>query len=277
MELSTFLTIPRTEVQPVAPRTVVWAAGGTRRYAVLQGIAGDDYYAWALERQLDGAALLLDHGVRTLFMPIIGPPQIREVGHYRERLLPMQQLLISKPALLRYAALNCRVRLLGHETLPGLSDIATTLEQATANLQQATIWWVFIEDEHALVSAMLRAAVAAQASTWAEAVRAYYGEDLAPVDVFIGFGKLEAGYLLPPLLGEQADLYWAESPSYAMTEADVRRIIWDHRFARQTWMAEKNQRYAGIVDSPLPDYYARHDILGIGQTIHGFWRPQPTP
>ena len=81
MDLQTMLKLPRDQVRELAPQTVVWAAGGTRRQAVIEGVdleAG--YYDWSWRRQLGGAAQFFELGVQTLFAPILGPPQAREVG-----------------------------------------------------------------------------------------------------------------------------------------------------------------------------------------------------
>src|SRR5256885_3759643 len=85
MDLQSMLTLPRDQMRALAPRTVVWAAGGTRRQATLAGMAiNATYHRWGWQQHLERVALLFDLGVQTLFTPLLGPPQAREIGPYRE-------------------------------------------------------------------------------------------------------------------------------------------------------------------------------------------------
>jgi hypothetical protein len=120
----------------------------------------------------------------------------------------------------------------------------------------------------------LRAAIAARATSLEDAVQAFYGEVIPPVEVFVGFGKLQAGYLMPPLLGEHADLYWTAFPSYMLSERHLRTIFWDHRFARATWSADKSRRYDGIDATDLSQRYQQPLILGVGRQTGSFWYPR---
>jgi hypothetical protein len=86
MELETMLALPQEQVRPLAPRTAVWAAGGTRRQAALEGVPEAEYFDWAWQGQMDGVALFFTLGVQCLFAPVLGPPQVREVGPYRAAL-----------------------------------------------------------------------------------------------------------------------------------------------------------------------------------------------
>jgi hypothetical protein len=262
-----------------APATVVWAAGGTRRHAALTGRAVDEaYYEWAWQEQLRLAKLFFDLGVRVLFMPGLGPPQVREVGPYRERLVATIKRLGSQASLHAYHQMNVRVRFYGQQHMPELVSMCSEVEAATRDLGPQVLWWSFVVEhsEEALWDAM-RAAIGARATSLQEARLAFYGEDVAPVDVFIGFGKLQAGYLMPPLLGEQADLYWTAFPSYMLTEQHLRTIFWDHRFARQTWTADKTERYEGIERTGLAKRYGESLVLGVGERVGSFWYPMLSP
>src|ERR1044071_9115801 len=60
-----FLAAPAATVASVAPTTAIWAPGGSRRRAVLEGIPLDETYPEGSRRQmLDGMALFFDLGVR---------------------------------------------------------------------------------------------------------------------------------------------------------------------------------------------------------------------
>src|SRR5262245_15659920 len=114
MDLQTMLELPRDQVRELAPQTAVWAAGGTRRQAVIEGVdLAAGYYNWSWRRQLDGAALFFNMGVRTLFAPILGPPQAREVGPYRSKLFEVLQRLGDDASLEVYQRMGVRVRFYG--------------------------------------------------------------------------------------------------------------------------------------------------------------------
>ena len=275
MDLQTMIEIPRAQVRELAPQTVVWAAGGTRRQAVIEGIdLASGYYDWSWRRQLGGAALFFDLGVQTLFAPILGPPQAREVGPYREKLFGVLQRLGDDTSLEAYRAMGARVRFYGQQHVPGMDELAAHVEAATRDLGPHTLWWSMVveHEEEALWDAM-QAGMRSAATSLSAVVRAFYGEAVAPVDVFIGFSKPQAGYLMPPLLGERAALYWTVFPSYAMTEEHLRTIFWDYRFGRATWRADKSRRYDALLTSSLAQRYEQSLILGVGQRIDQFWYP----
>lgn len=260
------------------PICVVWAAGGTRRQAHLEGVAAGDYVFWALERQLQVAAMFFQRGVQHLFLPVLGPPQAREVGAYRERLFGSLQAIGSPTARRTYAELQVRVRSYGYESIPGLATLIDELATTTAGYGRRTLWYTMVvEDEQEAITAAVRAAARAGASSHAEMVRAFYGEDVPSVDLFIGFGKPIVGYLMPPLLGEQAQCYWTTHPSYDLSEQDIERILHDAYVERATWRADKQDRYQGLDPVSLRAYYGHRHILGVGEQRQGFWYPAPAP
>lgn len=280
MDVRTARICTRAEIAAWAPRTVVWAAGGTRRQAHLEGVADADYIDWALEHQLRVAHLIFGLGVHHLFMPILGPPQVREIGPYGERLFRSLFTIGNRRTRDLYAHYDIRVRAYGQQRVPGLGALMDDLAAETDQHQAGTLWYsLVIEDEFEAVVDANRAAAAANATSWDAMVQAFYREPVPPVEVFIGFGKPMAGYLLPPLLSERAHCYWPTFPSYMLNEEDLRTIFWDWRFARATWRADKRGRYDALDDTRLAAYYQHRAILGVGRQEGGFWYPEamPTP
>src|SRR5690606_25069362 len=101
-----------------SPNTVVWAAGGTRRQAVLEDIPiGREYYLWSFKKQFEIAELFLRTGVKTLFMPVMGPPQIKEVGDYADKLLGALSFICNDETFDFYKKMNARVRFYGHKNI----------------------------------------------------------------------------------------------------------------------------------------------------------------
>lgn len=258
--------------------SVVWAAGGTRRQARLAGVPDEAYVAWALERQLEVAARFFERGVRHLFVPVLGPPQVREIGPYRERLFGTLRAIGSPAARAAYARMDVRVRAYGHEQIPQLPELVGELAAATAAARGGTLWYALVVNhEQEALEAAVRAAAAAGATTHPEMVRAFYGEEVPPVDVFVGFGKPAVGYLMPPLLGERASCYWTTHPSYELSGEDIDRIFHDATVTRATWRADKQGRYDELDPEALRAYYAQRHTLGVGEQRHGFWYPRPAP
>jgi hypothetical protein len=234
--------------------------------------------SWALERQLQVAALFFERGVKHLFLPVLGPPQVREVGPYRERLFGTLQAIGTAEARAAYARMDVRVRSYGHAGIPQLSALMEQLAAATAGHRRATLWYTMVvADEMEAITAAVQAASAAQATTHEAMVEAFYGERVPPVDLFIGFGKPMTGYLMPPLLGERAACYWTTHPSYELSGEDIDRIIHDATVERATWRADKQDRYGALDPQALQRYYAQRYILGIGAQRGGFWYPIPAP
>ena len=64
-------------------------------------------------------------------------------------------------------------------------------------------------------------------------VQKYYGEDVPPVSIFIGFDKFSV-FDMPLLSTGAEDLYFSLSPSPYMTERQLRAILYDHIYVRRT-------------------------------------------
>jgi hypothetical protein len=276
IDLQTAISLPRERLAAWSPQTVVWAPGGTRRHAIAAGVPLDNSYIdWAWEQHMRCIELFFALGVQTLFAPILGPPQVREVGDYRERVFATLWRIADPPSMEIYRRLGIRVRAYGQQRIPGLSDVVTQLESETAELGPRTLWHTMIvEREDEPFTDALQAARQAGATTLDESVRAFYGEPASPVDVFIGFGKPQTGYLMPPLLDHKASLYWTTFPSYMLAETHLRTIFWDYRFARATWVADKSRRYDSVDPHALQQAAERpRGIIGVGRRDGAFWAP----
>lgn len=269
------VALPLEQFRALAPQTVVWAPGGTRRQAALEGVPRERYFDWAWEHQFRCVAQFFRLGVQTLFVSVLGPPQVREIGPYREQLAPALARLCDEASLAAYMQMGAQVRFYGQSRIPGLAEHCARIEEQTRAAGPLTLWYeLVVERETEALEDALRAASAAGATSLEEAVRAFYGQNLAPVDVFIGFGKTQAGYLLPPLLGERADLYWTAFPSYMLSEEHLRDIFWDHRFARATWTADKSARYQQAAALGLGERHQEGLTLGVGERVGPFWYPR---
>lgn len=274
-DLAEFLAAPIEQVANVVPATVLFAPGGTRRAAALAGISmqSDDYARWSRERMIECAGLLFRFGVRHLFMNIVRPPQLAEVGRYRERLFDWLEWGLAGPeALADYRRLGWRVRLVGVEEIPELHAAADRLVAATPVCWTHTIWWYVSVEPDAHWKSLLVAAQRAQARTQAEAIRALYGEDIPLARLCLSFGKpMIAADMLPLLVTGEVQCYWVQRPGFELDETTLRHIIYDYAYLRSTWTQDKSARYGEVPAQRA--LWERRLILGLGRRVGGFWYP----
>jgi len=273
--LAAFLDAPVDQVAKVAPETLIYTTGGTRRSAVLAGISpeSDEYARWTRERMIACFELFFHFGVRHIFNTLIRPNQFAEVGRYRERLLDWVDWGVAGPeALADYARLGWRVRLIGTMSVPKLQAIAKRLRAATLEQSTRTVWYHVISEPDEPWQLLLAAAQQAQARTQREAIRALYGEDVPLAKLYLSFGKpIFVADLLPPLLAGEVQSYWIQQPGYLLDEQLLRRILYDYAYLRPTWTRDKSARYADVeAQRPLWD---QAPTLGLGRRIGAFWHP----
>lgn len=272
--LDEFLAAPQRDVRRVAPQAIVYAPSGTRRQAALAGIdsSSDAYAAWSRSQAMSSVQLLFDHGVRHVFTLLAGPGQFQEVGNYRERMLEwIEWATASREALAEFRQNGWRVRLLCDDGVPQLERAQRVL----ASTQGAvTVWFQVISDREAPWRWMIDAIRRCHPHNRAELITAIYGEQVPLVELFIAFGKpTMAPELLPPLLADNVQCYWTQRPGYSLTETELRHILYDYAFLRQTWQADKTGRAEGALEHAA--IWENGSILGLGQRLGAFWYPLP--
>jgi len=268
-------TLPK-EVAQIAPTTMIYATGGTRRAVALSGLSLEkDYAKWTQMQMLDSFALIFRFGVRHLIAPAGRPQIFAERGLYRDRVFEWFRLgLTGCEALDFYQAANWRVRLVvAGDRIPELADIAATLEQATSAATGPNLWFLTTPDYDQFWSWMGKA-FASGARTRAEAVRVLFGDDIPPAKLLLSFGKpLVALDHLPPLLFEEIQCYWTQRPGYSLTEHQFRTILYDYAYLRPTWRQDKT----GRADEALLHRAAweQGPTIGLGTHLGPFWYPAP--
>ncbi|MEO7908936.1 MAG: hypothetical protein ABIV47_04745 [Roseiflexaceae bacterium] len=275
LTLEQFLESPADQVAKVAPETLIYTTGGTRRSAALAGISpeSDEYARWTRERMIACFDLFFRFGVRHIFNTLIRPNQFAEVGRYRERLLDWLDWGVAGPeALADYARLGWRVRLIGTMSIPELRAIAERLRAATPEQSTTTVWYHVISEPDEPWQWLLAAAQQAQARTQLEAIRALYGEDIPLAKLYLSFGKpIFVADLLPPLLAGDVQSYWIQRPGYLLDEQLLRRILYDYAYLRPTWTHDKSARYNDV--EAQRSLWEQAPTLGLGQRVGAFWHP----
>lgn len=271
-----FLMGPIEQVAAVAPATVLYTQGGTRRRAVLDGVAAhsEEYVRISWLQMIESAALWFRLGVRHLWMTAIAPEQMAERGRYRDRLLDwVDQGLAGPAALDEWRRRGWRVRLAGAQTLPELQPTADRLAAEATPDGAPTLWW-FVNGQQGGSWAMTEDAIRrAEGPGEAAARRALYGEELPPAALYLSFGKpMMAFDVIPPLLlAADVQCYWSQRPGYILDEQLLRSVIYDYAFLRRTWTADKEARYATLMDHSLT--WERPLVLGLGRRLGTFWYP----
>ena len=272
--LEQFLLAPHSVVAEVAPHSMIFAAGGTRRAAALAGIPlGEAVARWSQPQMLNAFQLFFQLGVRHLFAPSVRPQMLREQGAYRDLWMKWLHWGLAGPeSLERYRAAGWRVRLLiAGEPSSELAEIAAILEEHTQQASGPTLWYLAtldLDQEWAWQAAAFRSG----ARTRADAVRLLFGEEVPPADLVVSFGKPIVGPdLFPTLLVEEAQCYWMQRPGYALDERQIRRIFYDYAFMRPTWREDKTGRAEEALDHRLA--WERGPTVGLGRRLGPFWYP----
>ena len=273
-----FLLAPLAEVVPLAPQTMIFAAGGTRRSAALAGVpaTGSEYAQWAYDQMIACFELFFEHGVRHIITHAIIPSQYQEITeNYREQLLNWVDWVLAGPkALAGYQRLGWKVRLLGAESLPELAPVAQRLRENPAPEQAPTLWYTITPDEAAPWDVLLDAVHRSGAKTQAQAIRAQFGEDLPPATLYIGSGKPGVfPAVVPPLLMGKMQCYWTQRPGFILDRETIRAILYDYAYTRSTWRADKTGRAEQVLKNRR--IWEQAPIIGLGMRLGPFWYPTP--
>lgn len=271
--LEQFLSAPDDVVAAVAPETMVYAVGGTRRSAALAGVAmGDDYARWSEPRFRATSALCFRFGVRHLIAPVGRPQIFAETGLYRREFCRWVRLaLINDAALDYYRQANWRVRLIvAGRPLAELAETAATLERATRTATGPRLWILTTPAYDELWQWIL----SSRALSREDAVARLFGERVPPATLLVSFGKpLVALDHLPPLLFEEIQCYWTQRPGYSLTERELRTILYDCAYLRTTWRPDKTGRQLEALR--YRRMWEEAPLIGLGRKLGPYWYPVP--
>ena len=303
-DIAWFQNLSKPEIAAIVrergPKTVVFAAGGTTRWLMLNYLEGwptdmsywQEYLRHGGERFLEIARMFFDHGVHTLLTHAIVPGQLEGKGEgYQPLALTsgMERLAGSPGVLQFYEEYGVRVGFFGNyrQVLEG-SEYAGTLEhfdsvaeQTRTNDRHRLYWGFNTNADH--VTPVLESAVQfyrehGRAPSREEAIEMYYGEPVEPVDVLISFNRTRTANLMPPLLEGQADLYFTVGLSFDFSQPQLRSILYDHLYARRG----RHRDYSTLparAFSEMQDYYRlnREAVTGIGRRYEpgAIWHPVP--
>ena len=291
-----FLQLPTPEVAALVKATgekvCVFPVNGTRRWFLLEHaeeIKGDFFEAYmeaSIRNHVELCAMLFDHGIDTILAPVFGRELMHRGDEYTRR--------VGIDGLVRTATdrhyrdfferYNVRVRFYGdyRDVLTGTpyEDALKAMYDVTeATKQHSSVrlfFGVFADEVTETVARLSVEHYVAQGSIPDKQtiIRQYYGEDMPPVSLFIGFDKFSV-FDMPLLTTGAEDLYFSLSPSPYMTQHQLRSILYDHIFVRPTPEPDYT-KLSGDELKWLRNYYQinKEYAFGVGKLKFNLWIPE---
>jgi tuberculosinol/isotuberculosinol synthase len=291
-----FLQLPAEEVAALVKATgekvCVFPVNGTRRWFLLEyadKIKDDFFEAYmdvSIRNHVDLCAMLFDHGIDTILAPVFGRELMRRGDEYTQR--------VGIDGLVRTATdqnyrhffdqYDVKVRFYGdyRDILTGtpyeyaLKSMNEVTEATKQNINVRLFFGVFADEVTETISRLAVEHYVAQGSIPDKQtlIRKYYGEDMLPVSLFIGFDKFSV-FDMPLLASGEEDLYFSLSPSPYMTQRQLRAILYDHIFVRPTPEPDYT-KLSGDELEWLREYYRNNKdhAFGVGKLKFNLWMPE---
>ncbi len=303
-DLTWFQNLSTPEVAAIVrehgPGTVVFAAGGTTRWFILNHLNGwpadmsywQGYLKYGGQRFVEIVRMFFDHGVHTLFTHAIVPGQLEGKGEgYSPMALTsgMERIAGTSEFLKFYDEYEVRVRFFGNyrQVLDGsrYADALALFDQIqerTRTYDRRRLFWGF-NSEQDQITPILELAVQyyqhhGRVPNREEVVELHYDEPVEPVDVFISFNRSRTAALMPPLLGGRADLYFTVGLSFDFSQQQLRSIFYDHLYARRGQHRDYSQLSASAF-SEMQAFYRLNqgNVIGLGRRYEpgNIWHAMP--
>lgn len=291
-----FLQLPAEAVaalvKAAGQKVCVFPVNGTRRWFVLEHTEkiGDDFFTAYMDESIRNhvelCSMLFDHGIHTILAPVFGRELMHRGDEYTKRVGMDGLVRTATDVHYRefFAKYDVKVRFYGdyRDLLTGtpyeyaLKSIYEVTD-ATRQYSRFQLFFGVFADE--AVETMARLSVEHYLAYGTvpdrqSLVQKYYGEDVPPVSLFIGFDKFSA-FDMPLLSTGAEDLYFTVSPSPYMTERQLRTILYDHLYLRRVPEPDYTKLKPDQLDW-LRNYYRnnRDRVLGAGRLKFNLWLPQ---
>ncbi len=262
-------------------KVCVFPVNGTRRWLMLEHAeeATTDYIEAYLRivprRMVELFGLIFDHGVDTLLAPMVGPDLLERGEDYLRLAARGLTMFARNPDFLEfYDRYDVRVRfygdaqrhLRGTSAAGALEAFDEVTRRTASHCRRRLFFGIFANDatETTAEIAIRFYQEHGHAPDRRQIVEAYYGEYVAPVDLFIGFGPFSA-FDMPLLSIGREDLYFTVSPSPYLDAETLRAILYDHLYGRSE--PEYHELTGGDWQSLRRFYHLnRRVVLGVGVT-----------
>ena len=291
-----FLQLPTEDVAALVrasgQKVCVFPVNGTRRWFMLEHASEikdnffEAYMDASIKNHVDLCAMLFEHGIDIILAPVFGRELMRRGDEYTQRVGIDGLVRTSTDDSYRqfFEQYDVRVRFYGdyQNVLTGtpyeyaLSSMYDVTEATKDNKSFRLLFGVFADEFTETLSRLSVEHYLAQGSIPDKQtlIRKYYGEELPPVSLFIGFDKFSVFDM--PLLGTgEEDLYFSLSPSPYMTKHQLRAILYDHLYIRPTAEPDYTKLTAEELNW-LRDYYRKNKdyAFGVGKLKFHLWIPE---
>ncbi len=291
-----FLQLPAEEVAALVrasgQKVCVFPVNGTRRWFMLEhaGQIADDFFDaymdYSIKNHVKLCAMLFDHGIDVLLAPVFGRELMRRGDEYTRRVGIDGLIRTASDGTYRqfFERYDVRVRFYGdyRDVLTGtpyeyaLNSLYEVMEATKHNKGFRLFFGVFADESTETIARLSVEHYIAQGAVPDKQalIRKYYGEDLPPVSMFIGFDKFSV-FDMPLLATGEEDLYFSISPSPYMTQHQLRTILYDHLYIRRA----PEPDYTNLQETELDwlrNYYRknRDHAFGVGKLKFNLWIPE---
>jgi tuberculosinol/isotuberculosinol synthase len=230
--------------------------------------------------------MLFDHGVHTILAPVFGRELMRRGDEYTKRVGMDGLVRTATDKIYRdfFEKYKVRVRfygdyrdvLKGTEYEPVLGSLYEVMGDTKDNTGFNLFFGVFADEVTETISRLSVEHYLAHSAIPDKGalIRKYYGEDLPPVSLFIGFDKFSV-FDMPLLATGEEDLYFSVSPSPYMTEHQLRAILYDHIYVRRTPEPDYTKMSRDELDWLREHYRNNKDLaFGVGKLKFNLWFPE---
>ena len=279
-------------VKTTGPKVCVFPVNGTRRWFMLEHaekIRGDFFEAYmtiAIKNHVELCSMLFDHGVDIILAPVFGRELMHRGDEYTQRvgIDGLVRTATDKNYREFFERYNVKVRFYGdyRDVLTGtpyeyaLRSMYEVTEATKHNTDFRLFFGVFADEVTETIARLSVEHYLTEGSIPDKQtlVRKYYGEDMPPVSLFIGFDKFSA-FDMPLLATGEEDLYFSLSPSPYMTQHQLRAILYDHIYVRPTPEPDYT-KLTGDELNWLRDYYRKNKdcVFGVGKLKFNLWIPE---
>ncbi len=292
MDFDTFQSLTRSEVADVVRRAqasvCAFPINGTRRWLLLEhpDALVIDYIDLNARRHVELYRLLFEHGIDTILAPIYEPVMHKRGEAYEQQVIAQGLTAVAThPAFTDfYQEQRVHVRFYGDYRkifpgtacahLPALFD--RLMQDTQANQLHRLFFGVSTRRavEDVVELAIQKYAGREKTPDRAELIALYYGEPLPPVNLFITSGKFNV-FGMPLLQTDDTSLYFTVAPSPFLTERQLRAILYDHLYRRQSSAKSSYADLASIEFERMRAFYRTYQetTLGVGVVRHGTWYP----
>jgi tuberculosinol/isotuberculosinol synthase len=291
-----FLELPAEEVASLVRATgqkvCVFPVNGTRRWFTLEhgDRIGEDFFEAymnaSIRNHIDLCSMCFDHGIDTLLVPVFGHELMRRGDEYTRRV--GIDGLVRTATDKNYDDFFSRYRVKVHfygdyrDVLTGtpyeyaLKSIYEVTESTKHNTGFRLFFGVFADEATETIARLSVEHYLAHGAVPDKRtlVRKYYGEDLPPVSIYIGFDKFSV-FDMPLLSTGEEDLYFSYSPSPYMTERQLRAILYDHIYTRHAPEPDYTKLTGDELKHLRVSYRSNKDYaFGVGKLKFNLWFPE---